>query len=218
MKNTKKEHELENELSKEKIELENERKELISTQEKPNGINNLAPTTLANLESGHNVADMDNAGLYAKQYTETQGPISNSIIQLEKYIIASLDSGLKPSRIMKLITKVGWDLSVAEVVMHKIMLSGDKLEEIERFIAKQIDKGLSDDEISSKLVKANWSKEISDLIIGDVHKITDNTEKIHSYVQRKINEGKTPTEIHQILVSIGWNEYYIDRIVGKYRK
>ena len=168
------------------------------------------------LRNGHTIADVSTAGLYAKQEVKSQGPISDSIINLEKYIIASLDSGLKPSKIKELLIQSGWDESVSEVVLHKIMLSGEKLEEVELFISKQITKGTPDGIIADKLTKAHWSKEIVDLIIADVHKISKNTGNIHSYITKKVNEGKSINEIHQILVSIGWNEHYIERILDKH--
>ncbi|MCB9358461.1 hypothetical protein H6503_00885 [Candidatus Woesearchaeota archaeon] len=169
------------------------------------------------IASGHTIAGAATAGLYAKQPVRSAGPISDSIINLEKYIISSLDSGMKPSRIKETLVRSGWEASVVEVVMHKIMLSGDKLEEVEKFVQKQISKGLSDDQIRDKMVAAHWSSEIADLIIADVHKISKNASKLHDYVARKLQEGKSIDEIHQILVSIGWNENYIQKLLGKYR-
>jgi len=172
--------------------------------------------TIASLRSGNTIADATTAGLYAKQEVKSHGPISDSVINLEKYIIASLDSGMKPSKIKEIVVDSGWDPSVTEVVLHKIMLSGTKLEEVERFISKQIQKGASDAAIANKLMRAHWSKEIVDLIISDVHNITKNSDKLHDYISKKVKEGKSLDEIHQILVSIGWNEHYIERMLDKH--
>ena len=173
---------------------------------------------IANLQSGHSIADVTNAGLYAKQPAKNQGPISDSIIELEKYIVESLDAGIKPSKIKELVVGTGWDISVVEVVMHKIMLSGDKLEEIEQFISKQIKKGTLDNQIAERLTNSHWSKEIVDLIISDVHKISKNTDSLNSYISKKIAEGKSHEEVHQILVSIGWNEHYIQRLLDRHQE
>ena len=45
----------------------------------------------------------------------------------------------------------GWSVPVVDVVLHKIMLSGPKLEEVETFISSKIAKGMSDSEIAKKL-------------------------------------------------------------------
>jgi cysteine-rich repeat protein len=209
----------------EKHSLENEFSNKTSEQSKNNNTsinNNLKNSNLTDsnipLSSGHSISDVSTAGLYAKQPVPPNGPMSDSIINLEKYILNSLDAGLKPSRVKEIIINSGWDHSVVEVIMHKIMLSGDKLDEVELFISKQISKGISDQQISDALVKNNWSKEIVDLIISDVHKISKNTKYINNYVTKKLSEGKSLDQIHQILVSIGWNEMYIEHILEKYLK
>lgn len=171
---------------------------------------------LAPVSTGQSLAGASDKALYAKQDALTKGPISDSVIELEKYIVESLDNGLKPSRIKELVIESGWSPAVSEVVLHKIMLSGDKLEEVERYISGKIRQGLSDNEIAVKLIGANWSKEIVDLIISDVHKISENADRIHVYINKKLDEGKTLHDIHQMLVSIGWNERYIERILQKY--
>lgn len=174
--------------------------------------------TIQQLKSGHSIADEANAGLYAKQPIASKGPVSDSIINLEKYIVASLDSGMSPSSIQKSVVDAGWDRSVFEVVISKIMLSSDKIDEIEHFISKQMAKGISDDSIKEKLAKAHWSREIVDLIIHDVHKISQNKVSLEGYIKSKLAEGKSLKDIHLMLVSIGWNEHYIERILGKFQE
>ncbi|MFT4303351.1 MAG: LamG-like jellyroll fold domain-containing protein [Candidatus Woesearchaeota archaeon] len=178
----------------------------------------LQSNATSQVSSGHSIAEAATAGLYAKQPVRSNGPVSDSIINLEKYIIASLDSGVKPTRIKENLASSGWESSVVEVVLHKIMLSGDKLEEVEKYIKNQIKKGLSDDEIKTKLVNSHWNSEIADLIIADVHKISKNNQRLTQYISAKLNQGKSIDEILQILVSIGWNEYYISKILEKYQK
>jgi hypothetical protein len=175
-----------------------------------------ASQQISAVSNGQNIAGMTTAGLYAQQDAESRGPISDSIINLEKYIIACLDAGFMPSKIRQSLDTVSWSPVVVDVVIHKIMLSGDKLEEVEKYISKQIRKGMTDEQIAEKLASEHWSKEIVDLIISDVHKITHNNQNLKSYVEKKLKEGKTLDEIHQILVSIGWNERYIQKIFNKH--